>query len=93
MIGIFQVIHSLTLWKDKTDCMIKYIQYDYPKGCIYTFTDWGYHIWECWLENDYMIKIWEVDHCIVNTDDLHLNFNNTIYCHTALATKIIWNNL
>lgn len=88
--SVAQVVYANTLWKDISDCMLKYVENHYPNWCVYTFTDWGYHIDKCWLENDYMLNIWKANWCRISTNNLLINFNDTLYCNTALITKKIW---
>ena len=78
-------IHSKTLWKDNTDCMVQYINNHYPNGSVYYFPDIGwYHIDARGLENPYMIKTWDVYGCDFSSQSFAVRLTNTPYCYISL---------
>lgn len=76
-------LHSKTLWKWSTDCMIEYVNKHYPIWSIYTI-DWLPHIDQRWIWNNFgLVEIKKINWCWI--DDNILSFIiNTPYCYTTL---------
>lgn len=86
-------VHSKTIGKWKTDCMITYVNEYYPSGSIYKLNSGWYHFDKKWLE--YMNKIGEADWCVMRWWGVVFQLVNTPYCYTSLIyekTIFIKNN-
>lgn len=73
-------IYNKTIWKDKTDCMIQYINNYYPYWSIYKI-DWYSHIDKRWL--NYLWNEHIVNWCYIDDSLLSFIFN-TSYCYLTL---------
>lgn len=88
-------IHSKTLWKGETDCMIEYVNKHYPHGCTYNVLFNGKrlpHIDKCWLENEFMVVTGKVEGCrmMYNEASPMGTLFNTPYCFISLTLEKLW---
>jgi hypothetical protein len=83
LILVWKYIHSKTLWFDKTDCMVNYIQNHYPIWSTYMIF-WKYpHIDKRWIWNENMIETKEINGCFINDKAISFIYN-TPYCYWTL---------
>ena len=85
IIPVINYSYNKTLWEDKTDCMIQYVNKYYPNWCTYII-EWEFrHIDKCWIENELMIENHKVNWCMMwfNVEWLF----NTPYCYITLGLE------
>jgi hypothetical protein len=90
IICIWFYVYNKTLWVDKTDCMIQYINNYYPYWSTYNIP-WSNdkHIDKRWL--DYLDNEKEIYGCII-TNWVLWTIYNTPYCYiTLFFERLIFN--
>ena len=78
-ISLSLYLYNKTIWYDKTDCMIQYVNNYYPEWSVYNIPE--AHIDKRWL--DYLWEEYKINWCYINNTIMSFIIN-TPYCYTAL---------
>lgn len=88
-LSFWNYIYNKTIWYDKTDCMIQYVNNYYPYWSVYE-VDWSPHIDKRWMS--YLKEEKEINGCFINNSIPSFIYNST-YCYITLIYEDFLKNL